>query len=71
MHVYNLIFFSTFLYKSLKMIETSDNDQPACWDTPPFCKINGDNMVYILALSRGKKQTGGLGALLSSCFKRL
>ena len=37
----------------------------------PLCKINGSNTVYFLALNSNKKQTGGLGALLSACFKQL
>ena len=62
--------FSIFI-KSLKIIETSDNDQPTGWDTSPSCKINGDNAVYSSALNnRKKKKTEGLDVLLSTCFSK-
>ena len=48
---------------SLWITATSYNDQLTGWDTPPMCKIRGDNAVYLLL--NNKKQTGGLGVLLS------
>ena len=42
------------LFKKIRGIavynRSSDNDQPAGWDTPPMCKIRGDNAVYFLVL---------------------
>ena len=55
--------FSQYSMLSLWITATSYNDQPTGWDTPPMCKIRGDNAVYFL--ENNKKSTGGLGALLS------
>ena len=61
--LWNTHYFPKYSELSLWITATSNNDQPTGWDTPPMCKIRGDNAVYFLVNT--KKQTGGLGVLLS------